>query len=408
VVGLFIGAVVAAAVGLAADGRLTVVVGEFLRLRALVAQLASDPARRRAEGIGTRLGRVLDLEAVERAVQGAGAVLTIGAAELLGATVVLIFVLTPAVVVPVAAAIALGLALGRRVARKAGDENASRRTLGTELLHLLLGYRAVTIFAGPAELDRARAGIARLRGHEAAGDRARALLVAVLPRLATLALLGLLALYPPSSNGGIAAALGAILLVLTGLERTALAASDLAVAAPVWREARPLLEPTGATGGEAHEDAALCGPATVRTLRAVRRQPTSGARDGRSIAPAPGEDVLFHRALASNALLATGAWPPQDAHYDALERTLEPLGLATVVGRMPSGLGQPLGETGWRLSEGERARFSLLRALLADRGTVIADDTLSALDMQTAHRVLDHLESLDAEVFLCRRERGDR
>jgi ATP-binding cassette subfamily B protein len=406
-VGLVVAAAIASAVGLAVDGRLTVIVGEFLRRRALLAQLASDPAGRGAEGIGTRLGRVLDLEAVERAVQGAGAVLTVGAAELLGATAVLVFVLNPLVVLPVAAAIALGGALGRLVARRAAEENAARLGLGSELLHLLLGYRAVTIFAGPAQLDRSRAGIDRLRGLEAAGDLIRALLVTAPPRLATLALLGLLALDPPSSSGAIAAALGAILLVLTGLERAALAVSDLAVAAPVWREARPLLEASPAAAGEAREGAALCGSAGVRSLRAMRRQPKSGARGGRSIAPAPGEDVLFHRSLASNALVATGAWPPRDAQYDALERTLEPLGLAAVVGRMPSGLGQPLGETGWRLSEGERARFSLLRALLADQGTVIVKDTLSALDPQSAHRVLDHLESLDAEVFFCGREEAE-
>jgi ATP-binding cassette subfamily B protein len=401
VVALLVGAAAVTALGLLADARLTVTVGDFLRRRVLAVQLAADPGRRRAEGIGAHLGRVLDLELVERAVQEAGAVLAVGIAELIGATVILILLLDPLAVVPVAAAIAGGAVVARQVAHNGGEENAARRGLATELLHLLLGYRAVTIFAGPADRDRATDGVERLRCFEARGDAARTLLVTVLPRLAALALLALLALEPTASGGETAAALGAILLALAGLERSALAVSDLAVAAPAWSEARPLLRPETAPGGPA---ASGGGRGTwAGALRRVRCDRPVGGVGRASIAPAPGEDVLFHRSLASNALVATRSWPPQEEQLDALEQTLEPLGLAAVVERMPSGLGQPLGETGWRLSEGERARFSLLRALLAGSGTVIADDTLSALDAETAHRVLDYLESLDREVIVRRR-----
>ena len=378
VLALLIASVAVTALGLLADARLSFAVGAFLRRQSLSARLAAAPDRRRAEGIGTRLGRVLDLEAVERAVQGAGAVLAVGAAELVGATIALAFLLEPTAALPVAAGIAAGALLATLIARTGARENAVRRRLGAELLHLLLGYRAVTVYATPADRDRAASGVARMRGLEARGDTVRALLVTALPRLVSLGLLGLLAVGPPASTGGVAATLGAILLALTGMERTALAVADLAIAAPAWSEARPLLRPAGTP----------------------RR---TGQSTAPAVAPAPGEDILFHRSLASNALLATGIWPPEDERLEALAATLEPLGLASVVGRMPSGLGQPLGETGWRLSEGERARFSLLRALLARPETLIVDDTLSALDVETAHRVLDHLESLDAEVILRRR-----
>jgi ABC-type bacteriocin/lantibiotic exporter with double-glycine peptidase domain len=404
VVGLLVASAAATAVGLVADGRLTVAVGEFLRRRALTAQLASDPDRRRAEGIGARLGRVLDLEAVERAVQGAGAVLAVGLAELVGATVALMLMLDPVALLPVVAGIGAGGVLALLIARDGRAENAARRELGTELLHLLLGYRAATIFASPENLERAKTGIIRLRAQEARGDGARALLATALPRLVALALLGLLALDPPATSGGIAAALGAILLALTGLERTALAVADLAIAAPAWSEARPLLQPAPGPREEAGPRDLVEASNGSGALRAVRRPGVADASMSASIAPPPGEDVLFHRSLASNALLATRTWPPEEGQLEELTEILAPLGLAAVVGRMPSGLGQPLGETGWRLSEGERARFSLLRALLARPATVILDDTLSALDVQTAHRVLDHLESLDAGVILLRRE----
>jgi ATP-binding cassette subfamily B protein len=114
--------------------------------------------------------------------------------------------------------------------------------------------------------------------------------------------------------------------------------------------------------------------------------------------------VLFHQSLVANALLATDRWPPREEDWEALAALLEPLALAGVVARMPNGVAQPLGETGWRLSEGERARFSLLRALLAEPTDLLADDTLAALDAHTAHRVLDHLEGLEASVTLLRRQ----
>ncbi len=56
---------------------------------------------------------------------------------------------------------------------------------------------------------------------------------------------------------------------------------------------------------------------------------------------------------------------------------------------VPAGLGQTVGETGWRLSQGERARLCLARALLADHDVLILDEPLGALDPQTARRVLD-------------------
>jgi ATP-binding cassette subfamily B protein len=42
------------------------------------------------------------------------------------------------------------------------------------------------------------------------------------------------------------------------------------------------------------------------------------------------------------------------------------LGLGPLVERMPSGMRQVVGETGWQLSHGEKSRVFLARALLAD------------------------------------------
>jgi ATP-binding cassette subfamily B protein len=55
---------------------------------------------------------------------------------------------------------------------------------------------------------------------------------------------------------------------------------------------------------------------------------------------------------------------------------------------MPSGLRQIVGETGWQLSHGERSRLFVARALLADADLVVLDESLAALDPETAGRVL--------------------
>lgn len=58
------------------------------------------------------------------------------------------------------------------------------------------------------------------------------------------------------------------------------------------------------------------------------------------------------------------------------------------------------GATGWRLSEGERARFSLLRALRRRPDVLHVYGAFEALDPDTAMRELDHLDRQPAVVRL--------
>jgi ATP-binding cassette subfamily B protein len=48
-----------------------------------------------------------------------------------------------------------------------------------------------------------------------------------------------------------------------------------------------------------------------------------------------------------------------------------------------------VGESGWQLSHGERSRLFVARALLADANLVVLDESLAALDPETAALVLD-------------------
>src|ERR1043166_8361771 len=59
------------------------------------------------------------------------------------------------------------------------------------------------------------------------------------------------------------------------------------------------------------------------------------------------------------------------------------LGLGDLLARMPAGLHQIVGESGWLLSEGERSRGFLARTLLSRANLLVLDECFSALDSES-------------------------
>ena len=83
--------------------------------------------------------------------------------------------------------------------------------------------------------------------------------------------------------------------------------------------------------------------------------------------------------LATSILENVRLGDPQisPAHVRTL---LEQLGLGDELGRLPRGLDTPLGPAGERLSDSQRLRLTLARALIREPGVVAIDATLSVLD----------------------------
>jgi len=91
------------------------------------------------------------------------------------------------------------------------------------------------------------------------------------------------------------------------------------------------------------------------------------------------ENHVLTESFAFNLLMGR-RWPPTPEDLAEAEVVCRELGLDELLERMPAGLAQRIGETGWQLSHGERSRLFLARALLQRADLVILDETFGALD----------------------------
>ncbi|HKG20948.1 MAG TPA: ATP-binding cassette domain-containing protein, partial [Blastocatellia bacterium] len=118
---------------------------------------------------------------------------------------------------------------------------------------------------------------------------------------------------------------------------------------------------------------------------------TLGARGWKArvvAAPQFHENHVMTGTLAFNLLMGD-RWPPGADGVLRAEAMMRELGLGELLDRMPSGLSQMVGETGWQLSHGERSRIYIARALLQQPRMVVLDESFAALDPESLRRALD-------------------
>lgn len=96
-------------------------------------------------------------------------------------------------------------------------------------------------------------------------------------------------------------------------------------------------------------------------------------------APQFHENHVFGGTLAFNLLMGR-QWPPTEADLAEAQTVCLELGLGDLLARMPAGLMQVVGETGWQLSHGEQSRVFLARALLQAAELTVLDESFAALD----------------------------
>ncbi|MDD5580640.1 MAG: ABC transporter ATP-binding protein [Methylobacter sp.] len=105
-------------------------------------------------------------------------------------------------------------------------------------------------------------------------------------------------------------------------------------------------------------------------------------------APQFHENHILTGTLAFNLLMGRN-WPASEEDFQETHELCVDLGLGDLLERMPSGMMQMVGETGWQLSHGERSRIFLARALLQNTQLTILDESFAALDPESLEKCLN-------------------
>lgn len=160
----------------------------------------------------------------------------------------------------------------------------------------------------------------------------------------------------------------------------------------VWRGDRVLVE--GASGS---------GKSTLGALLCGARQPSGGLlllggfdhhslrperwRQRVASVPQSHENHILSAPLLFNIAMAR-RWPPNNDDVTEFEKICAELGLSGLLARMPAGIQQMVGDSGWQLSQGERARVCIARALAQQADVRVLDESFATLDPETLDLVL--------------------
>lgn len=107
-----------------------------------------------------------------------------------------------------------------------------------------------------------------------------------------------------------------------------------------------------------------------------------------AFAPQFKDNHVFSGTMGFNLLLGR-RWPPTYEDLQEATAVCRELGLGGLLEKMPGGIHQHVGEQGWKLSQGEKSRVYLARALLQNADLVILDESFGSLDAETMRTCLE-------------------
>jgi ATP-binding cassette subfamily B protein len=407
------------------QGTAAIIAGGVLKQRMFFGALRLHPDAIRHQGVGQLLGRVIESEAVESLALSGGLQATLALVDLALSALVLAFGGAGALMIPALLLVLCAVsALSALWLRRYRTWTAERLAMTHDLVENMIGHRTRLAQQPPEQWHTQEdSALAKYAAHSRALDRAMTWLSGM-PRVWLVLALICLA----SSTSSRAVALGGALLAFRALRRLTASLSQVLAAyvaagrvAPLFH-ARPETNlPVSREGlivdaravafrypGQAAavlencnlqirpgerivlEGASGGGKSTLASLLTGLRKVESGSLAVRAIAAAPQfhDNHVLAETFAFNALMARNRIPePSDiAQAEALCREL---GLGGLLERMPAGMLQLVGESGWQLSHGERSRLYIARALLQPSDLLILDESFAALDPENLKLVMD-------------------
>ena len=435
------------------QGQVAIGAGARLKQRLFFGALRLEPDSIRHQGAGQLLGRVIESEAVEALALSGGFLGLVAFIELLIAIFVLAGGAGGAVQAALLLVwIAFAGAVAWQYFQRNRAWTDVRLAMTHDLVESMAGHRTRLAQLPPDRWHEGEdESLDHYVKASKDVDRSTTTLLAIVPR-GWLAL-GLLGLIPAFARGmdstaRIAIAVGGILLAYRAFKRLAAGAWQLAGAAVAWQRVTALFR--AATRPEVHgqldlvptaspavvdardlvfrysertepvlrgcslkisagqklvlEGASGGGKSTLVSLLIGLRQPISGtllvdgfdretlgsARWRKRIAAAPQfhENHVLAETFAFNLFMGRRGIPGP-AELEEAEIICRELGLGDLLDRMPAGMLQMVGETGWQLSHGERSRLYIARALIQNPEVIVLDESFAALDPKNLQRAVD-------------------
>jgi ATP-binding cassette subfamily B protein len=435
------------------EGVVAVGFGGLLKERLMVGAMRLESDLMRRKGAGQLLSEVLESEAIEQMGARGGLQIVLAALELLLAPFVIAFgAAAGAEIILLILWICLSVLLISQNMRRRFSWTKMRLGLTRQLVEKMCAHRTRLAQQAPSEWhqeeDRENEQYA---GISETLDRSSAWIETALPRSYVIAAFAVLAQSFLSGNttlAPLAISFGAILFTSAAIEHMTTWLSPGTAAFIAWRNVKVMFDAAAEADGvqqiaemSSISDTILqaqnvmfrhqgryepilkgcsltiergdfvllqgdsgSGKSTLVSLLGGLRRPSGGLllaggldphtvgestwRHRIAVAPQYHENHIFTAPLSFNLLMGR-PYPHSTQDIEEAKDLCYELGLGPLLEQMPAGLDQIVGETGWQLSQGERGRVFLARALLQNAEVVMLDESLGALDPQNLKQCLD-------------------